>query len=141
MKIKWLVILSVVFVGIIFLSLLTTQQNNVIVPREEKVPQVTSESIEYPQAINITPIITTPLPLIKKAITVIKTPEKEIENAVPPAEPEKSIQTIESLSTTPSRNSTNALTQEETEAGITITGKHPTKKEAQEINSAGIVMY
>lgn len=140
MKIRWLIILSAVFVGIIFISLLITQQhNNTASLIEEHKPQNT----QLTNNLQIAParIISAPhqMPAVKSAITVIKTPVSEVQNKIPAAGPLKSIPAIKS---TPSRNSlANTAKEGSAQAGITIVGKRPTPKEAQEMNSAGIVMY
>ena len=139
MKMKWLIILFAVFAGVILLSLLITQLNNntTLLPNEET-PQSRSAA-DYTQAQSL-PVKMVPAArsLVKSGITIIKTPERELENKIPHAQAEKSLETVANASI---ETNSNSATQRDTPAGITKTGKHPTPKESREMNSAGIVMY
>ena len=140
MKIKGLIVLFVFFILVILLSLFITQQNNnTTLLSPEEAPK-NAQSTDYSQPFSL-PIITTPasLPLAKSGITVIKAPPSEPENKPSPVQVEKSIQTL--ANTSFENSSSNSATQGNTQAGITIIGKHPTPKETNEMNSAGIVMY
>ena len=139
MKIKWLIILSVIFAGVILISLLITQQNNNIALLSEETPKntlATNYSPVQPLSITRAP---TPLSLMKSGITIIKTPPKEPEYNIPPAQIENNIKT--EASSSGKNNSSNAARNADVQAGITKIGKHPAPKEAQEMNSNGIVMY
>ena len=140
MKIKWLVILSAIFVGVIIISLLITQQNNNTVPLPREETPAIAQSTNYLQPLP-SPIAKTsvPLPLLKSGITAIQASSKEPENKVPPVQAERSIETT--TNTLSEDNAPNTAAQENTQAGITIIGKHPSPKEPKEMNSAGIVMY
>jgi len=142
MKIKWLIILFIIFVGVILISLLISQQNNNITLLSEKATSQNTQSIDYSpiQPLSITPIVI-PRSSVKSGISVIKNSQKKPENQIPPAQVEKDIEAV--INAPPKNNSSSIATQQEDiqQAGITIIGKHPTPKEAKEMNSAGIVMY
>lgn len=141
MKIKGLIVLFVFLILIILLSLSNRQRDNTVsLTQEEYLQNTQSTGYTQSQPLPITPA-TAGAPLIKSGITVIKTPLKEPENQVPPAQAQKITEkTGKSSSTSISSDTT---TQEDTpqQAGITILGKKPAPKEVKEMNSAGIVMY
>jgi len=115
------------------------QNNNIAALPQEEVLENAQES--YNAQLSIPPITTKsqPAPLAKSGITLIKSPWREPENKILPAQPEKDIEIFTDVSS--KYNSSNAETQKNTKTGITIIGKHPTAKEVKEMNSAGVVMY
>jgi hypothetical protein len=137
MKVKWLIILSVVFVGILLISLFIALQNNTTLLQEERNlrNKQLAGNLQLPPSINAMPL---PAPLTKRGITIIKSSTKEEQNKVPLALPEKSIEVI---SVSSEEISTDTVTPANAQVGITKIGKHPSPKEAKEMNSAGIVMY
>jgi len=134
MKIKWLVIFSAFCIGTMLIILLFTRQNI----ETDLLPQKKSAAIEqiadYPQ---VPPFVTTSvttqsaqMPAVKKAITIISKPaiEPKDEVILP------SVTSYESIA--PS-----STAEEKSQPGITKTGKQPTRKESQEMQSKGIVLY
>lgn len=124
MRIKWLVILVVIFVAVILISLLITQQNNITALLSEP--------------LSITEMPAT-LPLKKNRIAIIKAPPKETEYKTYPTQVENNTETTGSNSGKDS--SSNTATQADAQAGTTKIGKYPPAKKSQEMNSSGIVMY
>jgi len=134
MKIKWLVILSLVCAGIIYLTFMLTKQNTETqLPPQEKTAGI-EQAENYLQPLPPAPLnlITKSAPAaIKSAITIISKP--------PAAEPEKQV-VLPSIASD-ENFSPNSETGNNTRPGITKIGKYPSKKEVQEMQSKGIVLY
>ena len=147
MKIKWLIVLFIFFLVVIILSLLITQENQKTASLFEKEIIITEQVENRVQAVYsvaVSPALITRLPLGGSGITIIKAPtiEQEEKSISVPKIADKAENIIASQNVAPSQNV--ALTNEAQnapQAGITIIGKRPTPKEAQEMNSSGIVMY
>jgi hypothetical protein len=145
MKNKWLIILVIFFLGVIILSLLVTQQSQNIVSLSEEETLITQQAESrvlsaYPSPISPAGI----RPLGKSGITIIKAPAIELEekNVRAVTLADKVTNNISSLNAALSLNvATSNEAQDAPQAGITKIGKQPTPKEAQEMNSSGIVMY
>jgi len=141
MKNKWLIILFIFFLGVIILSILISQESQKAVSLfENENPVVNQEAnsalpVQSPQAISSS---IAALPLEKRGITIIKAPaiEPEEKNTRAPEVADKSTNNVSSQNEVPS-----AETEDSLQAGITKIGKQPTPKEAQEMNSNGIVLY
>ena len=142
MKNRELIILFVIFVVAILLSLSIAQQSQKAVSLSEKETLITEQAESrapsaYSPQVRQAPIAV--LPLVKSGITIIKAPSTEPE--------EKSIRAFKiAAEAVNNASSLNVASSSETEdspqaAGITKIGKQPTPKEAQEMNSSGIVMY
>lgn len=134
MNIKWLVIISVVCLGIIYIIFAITKRDietELQLQRQIVLPQQPT-NYQQPQLYTPPNLTTKPTTAIapKSAITIISRPavEPEKEAIVPVITPKENI---------PSEPETSNTSQ----PGITKIGKFPSKKEAQEMNSAGIVMY
>ena len=141
MKIKWLIILFIFFLGVILLSLLITQQSQKSVSLFEKEISITEQTESrvppaYSPQINQAPIVA--LPLVKSGITIIKAPsiEPEEKSISVSKIADKAVNNVSSLNVTSSSE-----VQDSLQAGITKIGKRPTPKEDQEMNSSGIVLY
>jgi len=141
MKIKWLIILFIFFLGIILFSLWITQQSQKSVSLSGKEIPITEQAeSRIPPAYlpQVRPEPIARLPLGRSRITIIKAPASEPE--------EKSIRASkiadEAVNNVSSQNAASSIEAENNpQAGITKIGKQPTPKEAQEMNSSGIVMY
>ena len=144
MKIKWLVILFIFYIGIVLISLLFTHKNNKLTALMQKATPITeqSESAMQPFFPPAKTLVSTAvsLPLIKSGITIIKTPAIEPENAMI-----SYVEVKEEMVNNPSsRNvslNTNVEDDAQPQAGITKIGKQPSLKEVKEMNSNGIVLY
>lgn len=141
MKTKGLVVLFIFFLGVIFLSLWITQQGQKTVSLlENKNPIVEQEENRAGStySLPLRPALIVALPSAKSGITIIKAPAMELEERSIPVSKiaDKSTNNITSqnalLNTQPAKS---------LPAGITEIGKQPTQKEAQEMNSRGIVLY
>jgi len=141
MKIKWLIILFIFFLGVIFLSLWIAQQSQKAVSLSGKEIPITEQAeSRIPPAYlpQVSPAPIARLPLVKRGITIIKAPASEPE--------EKSIRASkiadEAVNNVSSQNVGSSIAaQDIPQAGITKIGKQPSSKESQEMNSSGIVMY
>jgi uncharacterized membrane protein len=146
MKNKWLLILFIIFLGVIVLSLLITQQSQKALSLTEKeisiVEQTESKILSAGSSAPVRQTLIKPLPLVRSGITIIKAP-------LSPSE-EKSMhvsQTADQAANNVSgRNlvassASDVQAQDSLQTGITKTGKQPTPKEAQEMNSSGIILY
>lgn len=133
MKIKWLIILSALCMGIMLVILMLTKQNIETNSLPEKKVAAIEQTTGYPQLPSV------PLNLvtksagqtpIKSAITIISKPaiEPKKQAALPSITPYEN----SSLNSGPGNSS---------QQGITKIGKQPTHKESQEMQSRGIVMY
>ncbi|MFA6357475.1 MAG: hypothetical protein WCY09_02270 [Candidatus Omnitrophota bacterium] len=142
MKIKWLIILSTLLIGIIFISTLLTRTGNInpqLLPNE---PTKSTPTENYSPA-PLPPLATTPQPLvIKSGVIVINAPSKNTGDQLPP------VQNDQGLEKTPEANAKVNLTPDSSltieknmPAGITKIGKRPTPKETKEMNQAGVIMY
>jgi hypothetical protein len=135
MKIKWLIIISIACVVIIFISFLLTKQNAKTNLQPQKETVVPAQAVNYsqplppPAPLNLT-TKSIPAATPKRAITIINkpviTPEKQA--ALPIVTPYES-------------STSNTAVSSDTQPGITKIGKYPTKKETQEMQSRGIVLY
>ncbi|PIQ90737.1 MAG: hypothetical protein COV71_03010 [Candidatus Omnitrophica bacterium CG11_big_fil_rev_8_21_14_0_20_41_12] len=136
MKIKWLIIVSIVCVGIIFITFMLTKQDLKSQLHPDKAIIVPKQAENYPQSLSLpTPIklVTKSAPITpaKSAITIISKPAIE--------EPQKQIPLPETI---PYKNpSSNADDRNNSQSGITKIGKQPAPKESQEMQSQGIVLY
>ena len=141
MKNKWLIVLFIFFLGVIFLSLFITRQSQKAVSLSEEEILITEQAENkvlpaYSSQLSPAPI--TRLPLAKSAITIIKAP------AIAPQDEsiraleitDKAVNNVSSQNVASSAQATDSL-----QVGITRIGKQPTHKEAQEMNSSGIVLY
>lgn len=142
MKIKWLIILFIFFLGVILLSLLITQQSQKAVSLSEQGISITEQvesripPIYSPQ---VRPMLTAKLPLVKSGISIIKIPSI-VNKGDGSFFPESGSRKREpSPLFEPSTLFTE--TEDSSQAGITKIGKQPTPQEAQEMNSRGIVLY
>ena len=140
MKNKELIFLFIFFLGVVILSLLITQQSqkavslseqkiSIIEPAENMVLPV------YSPQVSSAPI--TRLPLAENRITIIKA------SSIEPEEKNISASSVvdEALNNVSSRNVGSNSEAQDVPAGTTTIGKKPAPKEAQEMNSSGIVMY
>jgi hypothetical protein len=147
MKNKWWIILFIVFLGVIILSLLIAQQSRNIVSLSENEIQMTEQAgsrVPPAYSLPISPALIATRPLGKSGITIIKAPAIELEekNVRAVTLADKVTNNISSLNAALSLNvATSNEAQDAPQAGITKMGKQPTPKEAQEMNSSGIVMY
>lgn len=141
MKNKWLIILFIFFLGVILLSLLITQQNQKTISlSENEIPivQPAEDSVLPVYLHPVSPAAIIRLPLVKRGATIIKVPAVDLE--------EKNTQSYETVNNAihnvSSQNvATSTQTQDSLPVGVTKIGKRPSPKEAQEMNSSGIVMY
>ena len=145
MRIKWLVILVTLYIGIVLISLLFTPKNSKLIVSSQKEIPIAERPEDVIQPFS-TPakapaLVSASLPLTKKSgITIIKTPILEAENIITPATEIKEgvVNNLSSRSV-----SLNTKTEDDTQqaAGITKIGKQPSPKETKEMNSNGIVLY
>ena len=143
MKYKWWVVLLVLFLVAVLFSILISRQSATIVSVPQGEVQEPETKIEawqapaYSAAEAQTGI--KPLPAIRRGITITKPAAAELkkENLNVNKIADKSTNKITGLSA-PASGDAAVETQS---AGVTKTGKLPTAKESQEMNSAGIVMY
>ncbi|MFA5092382.1 MAG: hypothetical protein WC543_00300 [Candidatus Omnitrophota bacterium] len=142
MKIKGLIILSILCIIIMVMVLLSNRQPADInaVLKEEKL--IVEPNIEYSQSMPDATIINkVAMPVIKSGVTIIKKTTLE----EPAKEPEKitSANTTNSNNTwtNPSNPTANFKSENNQQTGITKTGKQPAHKELQEMNAQGIVLY
>jgi hypothetical protein len=142
MKNKWLVVLFIFFLGVIFLSLLIAQQSQKGVSLcENKIPVIAQVENRitpaYSTQVRLAPVAR--LPLVKSGKAIIKassTIEPAGENILAPKIAGKATNNVASPNLTSSSKA-----EDSPQAGITRIGKRPTSKEAQEMNSSGIVAY
>jgi len=142
MKNKWLIVLFVFFLAVVFLSLLISRQSQEVASSYEKKDLVADQAesmalpVYSPQAAQVK---VAELPVAKSAITIIKDPsmDRKAENIRTPkvVDPAKN--------NTPSLNVIPSVEEESSplDAGITKTGKLPPAQETREMNSRGIVLY
>jgi hypothetical protein len=145
MKNKYLIILFIFFLGAIFLSLLIVQQSQKAVSEAEKEITITGqvESRVLPAySTRVSQTSAVSLPLAKSGITIIRVPAIELkEKSISvPKIADKATNIIASQNVASSSEASSEA-QDIPQAGITKIGKRPTPKEAQEMNSSGIVMY
>ena len=137
MKIKELIILSVIFIAIIFITLFLSRNNDNVLLEDNSPLNLQVSKISALPPLDTEPI---PLPLVKRSITITKVSAKQQENKIPLALPEKGVGTKTGNSS--SYNSANAQSSGNSPGtGINKEGKFPSPKEVKEMNSAGIVMY
>ena len=141
MKIKYLVILFVFFLVVIFLSLSINQQTQKVAPLSgQEIPVIEPKDdrvvVDYTSKARSAPIVASPL--VKSGITIVKAPvaQREEANIAVTSIADKTTNNISSQNAV---SSTQA--QGSSPAGITRIGKRPDPKAAQEMNSSGIVMY
>lgn len=131
MKLKGLIILSAFCIGIMLIILIFTKQDI----KTGGQPRKETAAISYSQPLPTAPrnLIreSTPASPVKSAITIISPPPIEPENKIILPAGFVSDENIRS----------NSTTEDTSQPGITKAGKYPTKKEAQEMQSKGIVMY
>lgn len=136
MRIKWLVIISVVCIGIIFISFMLTKQAGEIKVGPKQEITASEPAPNYPQPLPLPlprPVtsITKSSPPAKSAITIVSQPAAvEPEKEIPPA----NTVSYESLAA-------DYETENNPQSGITTIGKRPGRKETQEMQSRGIVLY
>lgn len=134
MTIKSLVILSAFCIGIILIVLILTKQNIETDLQPQKEMAALEQTVSYRQPLPPAPLNSVTeailMPSTKSAITIIDSPA---------IEPQKQIilQAITSSGSFP----TDSETESNAQPGITKAGKYPAKKEAQEMQSRGIVLY
>ena len=141
MKNKWLIILFIFFLIVILLSLLITQQSQKAISVSDKeisIAEQTENKVlpDYSSHLSQAPIAS--LPLAKRGITIIESPSiaSEGKSISVPKIADKATNNISSQNVASSVEE-----QGIPQAGITKTEKQPSPKEAQEMNSSGIVMY
>ena len=141
MKVKHLVILLIFFLGIMFVSFFVAWQSQRAVSLSEKDILLTQPANNLVLGVYPPQVISASIaPLVpgKSGITIIKSPVIEpadkISSALKIAD--KAINNVDSQNIASSNQA-----EESVSAGITKIGKQPTHKEAQEMNSSGIVMY
>lgn len=129
MKIKWLVILLIIYLLIMAVIIFSGRQNN-----DTSQPETKPRDSAAAQAIEQTaPIITAPL---QNGITIISKPAPKVKETPLPVEPAVSFSAKEISSDLPPSEENKVY------GGITKDeGKYPNTKETREMNSAGIVMY
>lgn len=136
MKIKWLVIVSIVCVVIIFITFMITKQNLESQLQPIKITVTPKQAENYPQSLPLPAPVnlvtkSTPITPVKSAITIISKPAIE--------EPQKQIPLPETI---PYKSfSSNSDAKNNPQSGITKIGKQPAPKESQEMQSQGIVLY
>ena len=139
MKTKWLVILSLIFIGIILISWLITQQNNKINTNVNNATLENTPAEDYPPAQSSATNTLAVWPIANKAgITIIREPRKETKtNPIPLAEEKQEINI-----NLPSKNqSLNSSNTDKEQSGTTIISKKPSPEKIKEMNAAGIVLY
>lgn len=143
MKNKWVVVLFVIFLGVIFFSLLITQQSQKDISLLEEKEAAITEQAESGLLSSYVPLQKKPASsarriLEKGGITVIKTPSVEpVENNTRVSKTaDKTVKNVSIQNV--AANSEEAVIPQ---TGITPAGKLPSPKETQEMNSSGIVMY
>lgn len=131
MRIKGLVILSAFCIGIMLIILIFIRQDI----ETDGQPRKETAAISYLEPLPAAPqnLIreSTPASPAKSAITII---------SPPPIEPENTIILPAGFAADENIRS-NSTSEDNRQPGITKAGKYPTKKEAQEMQSKGIVMY
>jgi hypothetical protein len=147
MKIKWLVVLFIFFLGAILLSLLIVQQSQKVVSLSEKEITITRQAESRARSVYSPAVARKKVsravvsPLGKSGITIIKTP------SIPPEEKNNRVSKIatkaatNNVSVLKAGSSTVTEVADSLQTGITKTGKQPTSQELQEMNSSGIVLY
>jgi len=146
MKVKWIIALVVLYIIITMIILLSTKQaiKTELIPQKEALEtnQTSNYSETFPKSISIA---TAPLSAIKHNITIINKPSAvEPENKIitPIENPTNQIISSNPVNTPSAASPSPEIeNQNNVEVGITKIGKYPNKKEAQEMNSAGIVLY
>lgn len=142
MKIKGLIILSIICIIILIIVLLSSPPTSEITQLEEKVILSTEQVSDFSPTIPAPIIANTTSAPLKSAITIINKPV--IQKI---AEPTNEIIASENsnLQNTPPSTTSNSIdnskAQDNPQMGITKIGKQPTPKESQEMNSQGIVLY
>jgi hypothetical protein len=142
MKNKWWAILLVLFLVVILFSVLINRQSQRIVslsPQEALEPATKAETLIPAYSAPLAEPAVNPLPSVRRGITVIQPvlTNPGGEKITVPKQADKSTNNLTNLNT----SSPNFTSAESQTAGITKTGKIPSAKESQEMNSAGIVMY
>jgi len=134
MKIKGLIILSAFCIGIILIILILTKQSIETDGQPQKETAALEQTISYSQPLPPAPlnlvIKSTPASPDKSAITIISRPSIEPENEI-----------ILPNFTSYENISSNSTAEDNSHPGITKVEKYPSKKEAQEMQSKGIVLY
>jgi regulatory protein YycI of two-component signal transduction system YycFG len=141
MKIKWVIVLFIFFLAVILLSFLINKQSQKALSLSEKEISRTEKaeninpSAYLPQ---VSPAAIVKPPLVKNEITVTEASliESEEKNTRASKIAAKAVNSEASQNMASSTE-----VQDSPQAGSTKTGKKPTPKEAQEMNSSGIVMY
>ena len=123
------------------LSLLIIQQNQKIVSLpENEIPRAQpAESRVVPvYSPSVSPAAIIRLPLVKRGVTVIKAPiiDSEEKNIQVHEIANNAVHNVSSQNVAASTQAKDSLP-----VGMTKIGKRPSPKEAQEMNSSGIVMY
>jgi hypothetical protein len=141
MKIKWLVVLFIFFLGVILLSLLIVQESQKAVFVSENRNLITEQvesniALTYPPQVRLASIAA--LPAVNSGISIIKS------LAIDPEETSISASKIadKAANNVSSRNVVSgSQVQDIPSDGTTEIRKQPPSKVAQEMNSSGIVMY
>jgi hypothetical protein len=142
MKNKWWAILLILFLGVILLSVLINRQSQIIVslsPQETMESETKTETLIPAYSAPLAQAMTTPLPSARRGITIIQPASTKLEGEkiTVPKQADRATNNLTNLNAP----SSTFATSESQSAGITKTGKIPSTKETQEMNSAGIVMY
>ena len=142
MKNKALIILFVIFVTVILASLFITQQSQKVVSLSEKeilIAEQAESRISSAYSPQVRQASIAALPSSKSGITIIKAPSTELKEKSIHASKiaDKASNNVSGLNVASSTEAEDTLLP----AGITKSGKQPTSKEAQEMNSSGIVLY
>ena len=141
MKNKWLIVLFIFFLGVILLSLLITQQSQKAVSLFEEEAAITAQAesrISPAYSAQVSPASRGSLPLAQSGVTIIRSSVIDAE--------ERSVRAFKIVDKTvdnaASLNVASSIeAQDSSQSGITKAGKRPPLKEAQEMNSNGIVLY
>jgi hypothetical protein len=142
MKIKGLIILSVICIIILIMVRLSSPPTSEITPQTEKETIPTGQTTNFSSTIPAPIIINTTSAPSKSAITIVNKPDSQ-----KIAKPANQIVVSENnnfqstLPGTISSSVDNSKTQDNPQMGITKIGKQPTPKESHEMNSQGIVLY
>ena len=138
MKIKWLIILTVVLIAIIILSLFLAQVNTKIPTPAAKEENAVEQPVILPEtssAVLLPPSIAQP---VNRAITIIKAPVRNEEAATENSQ--ELVQPTAQQGSSSQPSVSGAAAPAETKAGITKEGKEATPEAIKTIKSKGIII-
>jgi hypothetical protein len=142
MKIKGLIILSVICIIILIMVLFFSPPTSQITPLAEKETIPNEQTTDFSSTIPAPIVINTTSAPLKSGVTIIK----KIDSPTF-AQPVNEITTFENINLQNAQSNTkpgsidNSKPQDNPQMGITKIGKQPTPKESQDMNSQGIVLY